>query len=235
MKTELIIGAFKEAFPIDSGVYNSSAINYAEIYNKLVIAPRFTLENNPAVRHLINYDPMTRWSDDKKDAEFLVYQRPDKGVGEKRLSGDYSIGFGGHVEYDPAITELDKINDTEMGAAAVALAVHKTSWRENNEELKVINSDKKFMDVVIERQNFCLIIDNSNDVGLHHVGISVLHQIRNDVELTHGDDEGDSIKIIGWFTIWEIKELFFNKLENWSKMLVDELICRNTSSPSDHT
>lgn len=219
-KTELIIGAFSRAFPSETGVYDSSAIDYRKIYENLVIAPRFTLENNPAVRHLISYYTVSRVYSNQ-ERQYLVYQRPDVGNGESRLAGNHSIGFGGHTEALEIadLMTFSHAKETDTPVQILETVQISSTARELDEELKLTSGDKFSSMIVHVSQPHSMIIDNSNNVGLHHVGIVGDFLITSDeINFVGGEDQ---INVVGWFTLEEIKKQFGETLENWSSMLVE--------------
>lgn len=223
IKTELIIGAFAKAYPAETGVYPAEELDYEKIYENLIIAPRFTLEKNSLIRHLISYFTITRVRDDGVK-EYLVYQRPEKNNGEVRLAGNHSIGFGGHTE---ALEISNLLDFSHCGVAAEAIAYLEnvqtsSTLRELNEELNLVSGDK-FSTLLKEvTPPHSLIIDNTDDVGLHHVGVVSDFIITSDeIQFKSGEDQ---IDLKGWFTLEQIQENFGSTLENWSKMLLAKLL-----------
>lgn len=224
-KSELIIGAFKEAFPADTGVYGINHINFKSIYEKLVIAPRYTLENNKLIRHLISYCPALRLTDDGV-LQVLLYQRPDNNSGELRLAGNFSIGFGGHVEYTETGTALIKCKTLDEAAEAIQGVLIATTARENDEEVRPNTSEQlTFSQTVVGNPGLCAaIIDNTDDVGLHHVGFVTMYLVRNGIEYLAGVNENDAIRIKGWHNVSDLTEPWiWDKMESWSKMLTSFL------------
>lgn len=228
LKSSLIVGSFKEAFPQETGLYGPEKIDFSKFYEKLVIAPRFSLENNPAVRHLISYCPILRNNRNTGDLEVLLYQRPDKksgNQGEDRLAGDYSIGFGGHFEFHELSRMIEAVKTSEEGGALVGEAFIQSTARELDEEIKTVDEPVSFQHLVVGSPEVSrMIIDNSNNVGLHHVGLSTFFRVIDGVDFEAGVDEETSIKIVGWFTPQQINNEYFDRLESWSKMLNNYLV-----------
>lgn len=106
------------------------------------IRPRGVVENNPDFKQIVMYGCLI----DKDCTGAWTYQR-GKGTGEKRLSGQRSIGFGGHVNSADA-TLLDALK------------------RELHEEVE-IDVDANKWNTSFESY----INDNSDDVGRCHLGI----------------------------------------------------------------
>lgn len=227
IKSELIVGAFKEAFPLHTGTYGHHDIDFKRIYQRLCVAPRFTLENNPQVRHLISYCPLLRINRLTGYLEVLLYQRPDKksgNEGEERLAGDFSIGFGGHFEF-AELPNLDKVQDPEVAALLIAQAFTTSTGRELDEEIQPEDDPSFTSDLVVGNPTIeTMIIDNSNDVGLQHVGLATYFRVIDGVTFKARGEEVNNIKVIGWFTPQQIRFDYHDLLENWSKMLNDLLI-----------
>lgn len=233
LKSELIIGAFAQAFPSDTGLYGAEKIDFEEVYKNLVIAPRFSLENNALVRHLISYCPVVRLNE-TGNLELLVYQRPDKksgNTGEERLAGDISIGYGGHNEMlelpDDFMSLPANTTAIAIGAAMLAASLMESTGRELGEEIRQITltTTVRFDELVIGTPVMSnVIIDNTNSVGLHHVGFVTIFRVPQGIDFTAGIDEETAITVKGWFSPHEAMEKFYNSSENWTKMLLSYLV-----------
>lgn len=147
-----------------------------------------------------NYKQPIPYAFIRRGNEVFVYKRL-AGGGEKRLHEKLSLGVGGHMNKEEKAKnffETLKIN----------------LERELDEELN-INTDNLKLDAI------GLINDDSNDVGKVHIGLLVAVDVSKGTKVTVKETE----QLEGSFM--PIKELsephVYNKLENWSKIVVDYL------------
>lgn len=143
-----------------------------------------------------------------KDNEILTYERPPSG-NEERLHGLKSVGLGGHVdEFDMAAVEHfeeDRIYKILM----------KSLYREVAEEAGV---DKRSLASINKYGEF-FIVDNSNDVGKLHLGITVFFRLEDGVDVYPEELELLNSK-------WEsLGQLISQKreCEGWTRMIIDYL------------
>jgi predicted NUDIX family phosphoesterase len=170
----------------------------------LAIREREHLEKNPAYRQLLPYLIISTQGIDGK-IRYITYQR-GKGVGEARLAGNYSIGFGGHVDladirFKNSVIHLD---ETLIHAAE----------REVLEELKFLNSPTK---TTIHCTPFHIIMDNSNAVGEVHLGLVFEMKIAPETIVESNEEE---LILVGAKTKEELLSSGI-ALENWTKIYLD--------------
>ena len=178
-----------------------------DIVNNVFI-PRCIAETSSEYIHPIPYFLI-----ENQNGEVLVYQR-GKGVGESRLLGNHSVGFGGHVDLQHSIEQ-----QVDLGNTVLILTVSK--YVELEEEISGDNFCYKewFKDLGV-------IYDSSNEVGKVHLGfVSVVRYLQKDgSELTLNEDE---LINCGWYNPEDILEKHeqggFN-LENWSVTALQYLI-----------
>lgn len=162
--------------------------------------PRYIAEDCKDLIHPIPY-----FAVQNTEGLILLYQR-GKGVGESRLSGNHSIGFGGHVEL-----EKDGINNKYISTSEEIIlnAMH----NEHDEELSVTGVTRGFglLDV---------IYDDSNEVGKVHLGIA------SKIVVDSATINEPELIDCGWFSVKELLELHHGdmiNLENWSVELLKML------------
>lgn len=73
-----------------------------EMSNLVAFIPRIDCETDFTYLQLLPYAVIMT-----HDGRIVGYNRPQKGGGEARLAGHFSIGFGGHVELEDAMTCRD--------------------------------------------------------------------------------------------------------------------------------
>lgn len=153
-------------------------------------------EEDPTYKQIIPYVIIRRGN------EVFTYQRLELS-GEKRLHGNYSIGFGGHMNPIEGEEDFEKILVTNMK-------------REVDEEL-IIDEDADVEDFGIVG----FINDDSNDVGTVHIGILLEVVFGEDTEIEVRETE----QLEGeWVTVEQLHEPeYFNQLENWSKLALEVL------------
>ncbi|MEH7209538.1 hypothetical protein V7094_25555 [Priestia megaterium] len=134
----------------------------------------------------------------RRGKELFLYERL-KGGGESKLHGKLSLGAGGHM--NPL--------DSEIYSFKKVLA--ENTKRELEEELDISG------EINVRVTGF--INDDSNDVGKVHVGILGIIDLKEEDEVAVR--ETDTLKG-SWATLEELRsEDVYNRLENWSKIVVD--------------
>jgi predicted NUDIX family phosphoesterase len=155
--------------------------------------PRYMMEEDPSFLQIIPYVVIQNAA-----KEILVYRRSAKG-GEDRLHDKFSIGVGGHLDF-----ENESLSGFETYINGMA--------REIKEEVNLDIDPHAFVPKF-------LIFDPSNDVGKVHLGVVTF--IEADLDIGHG--ELDVLVDREFLSLEEIIESRYDSLENWSKIVVDEM------------
>lgn len=151
--------------------------------------------------------------------EFLVYQR-GSGIGENRLLGNFSIGFGGHVD-------ITDVVHSENGVINIHATLLKSTIRELDEELILLDGVATQHDrphtssFSIHKQNlaaYAFIDDNSNDVGKDHLALCLSFMMDDNQRVLIAENE---LTLIGWKSIKELKGM--SGFESWSQLLIDQM------------
>lgn len=151
--------------------------------------------------------------------EFLVYQR-GSGIGESRLLGNYSIGFGGHVD----ITDMKYNHD---GIVDIHESLVHSTIRELDEELIILDgvgvqSERPFVSSFSHYKQklaaYAFIDDNSNDVGKDHLALCLSFMLDGDQRILIAENE---LTLVGWKSIKELKSM--TGFESWSQLLIDQM------------
>lgn len=157
---------------------------------------------------------------ERHDALIHVYQR-GKQVGESRLAGNNSIGYGGHIDLEDV-----EVVDTNNSIIDLEKTVRNSMLRELWEEVRIGSPDGKNDSVLFypadakyNRPHFVGLIIDNNAVGLLHIGL--LFSIRVPFGATVEPAE-DVLENMGAFTLAQLKE--DQKLESWSKLIVDSFV-----------
>lgn len=203
MKTEHILTVKAKAFDMldinDCAVHKAVPISGADI----VIAQRESAETDETLRQIIPYVVLVNDND-----EVLTYSRT-KEAGEARLHGNWSIGFGGHVDLEDVVFENSVI---DLGAT-VSLACK----RELQEELALsIHASRT--------HSAGFILDNSDEVGRVHAGELRMLPVnnKNTIEALAKSSEDIGVNIVGWVPIKDLKKKANRKkLEKWSSAALD--------------
>jgi predicted NUDIX family phosphoesterase len=186
----------------------------------LTIRRRHELEADPSFKQII---PYTLYSTPSEEGmKYLAYRRT-KVVGEQRLAGKCSVGFGGHIDIaDIVIRENNTIDLNET--------LQDASVRELEEELDTGDHVITVDDI---HGPLFIIYDGSDEVGQVHLGLVMsvtCHAGENDVKANEPD-----LEIVGWHTARELLDMHYNvdinfSLENWSLMLLEK-ICELEADP----
>ena len=146
-------------------------------------------ETNPQFKQLIPYAILSC------DGSIFVYRR-GKLLSEERLSGNYSIGIGGHVS----------VNDPNLFGSTYEEGLR----REVNEEIDIQCS--------YSQRPVALINDDSSDVSRVHLGI--VHIFTLSKPKVKAKEK--SINETGFRTIADLKK-GPDKFEDWSTICIDKI------------
>lgn len=177
----------------------------------LIIGERNRLETDKRYKQLLPYVIVRQVGKDN----ILRYQpyRRTSGVGESRLAGNVSIGYGGHIDVNDVLSDTSSVIDLSL---SLAIAIQ----RELDEEIKITNLvHTEVSDVAsIDFANL-FIIDDSNDVGQVHLGIVVYCDIPTDIKIHTKEDELVSMAPM------TLEELLNSELplENWTKIFLENV------------
>lgn len=179
----------------------------------LFLGQREAMEKNPAFRQLLPYTAFVHQihSEDGRVPDRITLYRRAKTVGEEKLYGKFSIGFGGHIDQND-------IAASEESAILLDRTIDYSSNRELHEELMMLDEIDDIPPASMPRW-LGFINDNSDKVGQHHLGLArVICYSREYRALSH---EPNQI-IIGNFTVAELLNGDYD-FENWSRLLLEYL------------
>lgn len=143
----------------------------------------------------------------KKGDKYLSYSRGK--VGDSRMAGNYSIGFGGHVDID----DLDSVDGNNINWKLTAL------WAIERELEEELGLRKTLMDDDIGAIH--VLYDGSNEVGTVHLGLVYA------IEMTDKDaiNATDECKELQWYSADELLARVADGLyEGWSAIIVNNLL-----------
>lgn len=174
--------------------------------NRLSLQPRDLVEDDPCYRQFIGYGLV------KCGNDYATYRRAGS---EKRIHGQLSCGFGGHVGF-PDLVELGDTEKERNGMLDVPRTMSYALYREMREELGVVEAHTypvRFLGMILSQKTA---------VDLVHLGfVSVVEVPSRDViRLDEGDGE---IKEVTWFTAQEMRTQS-SELETWSQIVIDHLV-----------
>lgn len=182
--------------------------------------PRELAEHSEEYVHPIPYIIVMNEKD-----EILTYQR-GKGVGESRLLGNHSIGWGGHMDMVHILRSINIDIETKQislpsispeGSVNLDSAILDSMRVELDEELGIDIHEKEVKGSVMG-----VFYDTTDDVGKVHLGVCVA--IKLDKELSPLED---SLLDCGYKSINQLKIEHVNgklDLENWSKIIIDNFL-----------
>ena len=191
-----------------------------------VIRQRDGLEANPFYRQLLPYSPIVFQDDeafgegdaiDWETDELSIYQRTKK-VGEARLGGKFSGGYGGHID-------SIEIKQDEKSVIRVGDTIHHNLLREvGNEEVAFFNKKGERINPTDHPQYFRFehlgfIRDDSNNVGKVHLGLVNLIIVPKSVTVKVNESE---LKDGPRATAKALKEMALD-YEGWTQILIDDL------------
>lgn len=160
--------------------------------------PRSRAEENPAFKQLIPYQLFAFRE------RFFVYQRGG-GVGEGRLAGRLSVGFGGHINRE----------DADAGGDLLSAAAYEAALRRERVE-ELVNAE------AVAGNFLGWINDDASPVGRVHLG--AVHLGRLDSERACRAlgirADGEDIHPQGWWSAAEIRAEE-ERFEQWALLAVE--------------
>lgn len=200
--------------------YTASSEIYDDLAEFTILGHRNLLEKDEDIVQLIPYVAIR--DTNKPDNHYFVYQR-EKGVGEERLLGKTSIGFGGHVEVSDCFRYKVTIgnDDGTLDESGPTIAIN------NGEDLRqvLMNAAQRELDEEVYHNinmeaRECgeikhIIYSLADKVSAVHLGIIYIVDGRDIVSLE------PELKLLGSMTKEEIAQLPNN--EEWTKQLLEVL------------
>ena len=175
-------------------------------YN-IAIGERNQLEDNKQVAQLLPYVIIKHPEADM----YFAYQRM-QGIGESRLVGKTSIGFGGHFDYADLESHLD--GSGIVTSTALLNAIKAGAIRELDEECIF----EEGLVLSTEQMGFAgLIYSEATEVDAVHLAIVLV------VEANVADCKEEELRSLGWLTKDEITCGDFN-LETWTGIAINEML-----------
>lgn len=201
VKTKEII----EALNLKEGFNACPLVGFvAAAQNHLIIGQREQLEKDESLLQILPYLLPIK-SSPRLPTMFKTYRR-GKGVGESRLSGNVSAGFGGHIDLADVIQEdsIVDLGNTIMQAAGRELAEELTfTGVGDSAELSIYDVG--------------LIVDTSNEVGRVHIGVVLMLNVPLDSDCKTNEEE---LEDMPFMTADEMLSSGL-PLENWTKIAVE--------------
>jgi predicted NUDIX family phosphoesterase len=182
------------------------------------MSDRAVCETDPSLLQLLPYCTIT----DRQNNKLFVYSR-GKGGEEARLHGNLSIGVGGHIDTD--LSERP-VHGHELAEATANLMA--------TELIREVEEEVGYKSPVYENWlTSTLIYDDTNPVGQVHLGILAELDVSSPDDL--GPTEVGIIEGSQWMSLDELlAPAVFDRLENWSKIVVLELKRRAGDEGSDN-
>ncbi len=183
-----------------------------EAQSHLVIRERETLEKDPTYRQVLPYVIVRQRNSDGK----ILYQpyRRTSMVGESRLAGNVSIGYGGHIDYDDIATDQDT-----PGVVNLYQTIFLAAAREVQEELNTRDhaNTTMFNNTPLTFPGY-FILDDTNEVGKVHVGVIMFLDLPDNIDLDINEEE---LTYMPQMTAEQLAALDL-PIENWSRIFFDK-------------
>lgn len=208
-------------YPHANGLVVIDRARWAEdAQSQIVIAQRNWLDNvgpwgsggDQGYRQLLPY--IVFYKETSDGLKFGLYRRTKK-VGEERLGGNLSVGWGGHVELldvgcDPDVTTGDATSVLSLGGT-IETALN----RELHEEVEVIDHQGMLHVVATD----ILIADDSNSVGRVHLGLLFVVKVQDEASVLCVEDELESLPMSTYAEIMARNV----PVESWSHLVLDAM------------
>lgn len=182
----------------------------ANINKHLVLRRRHELEADQEHLQILPYIVVIKGRvDDLANAKFVTYRRGAT-VGEAKLAGNASIGFGGHVDLTDVISRNSVIDFPQT--------VNDCAAREVDEE---VNLSELFAAENLHYHS--LIVDHSNEVGKVHLGVVFFYEIAGDAAPLINEEE---LTLLGEYSASELRQVEADgmNLESWSKLILADIL-----------
>lgn len=144
--------------------------------------------------------------------KFFAYRRTSK-VGETRLAGNSSVGWGGHIDL------CDVVFDRDTSVIDIEKTIFDGSQRELGEELKIT---KELEDLVVNDGLtpilFGIINDTSNHVGRLHLGLVNIYEVDENDILGVNEDE------LEYLGVKTPEEILADNPESWTRLIMEKFI-----------
>lgn len=200
---------------LPEGLSQVSMASFVQNANSdLVIRERAQLEQDEAYRQIIPYVCVVIASEDK--TLFVPYRR-NQGVGESRLAGKVSVGFGGHIDLAD-IVHQDSVVDlfqTIGNAASRELGEELTFEGATSEEISMFDNG--------------LLIDNSNEVGRVHLGVVLTALLPEGLSVKSNEEE---LEVMAPMTASELLESGL-ELEPWTKIVLEAVVAATAAAAEE--
>ncbi len=178
-----------------------------EILSNLTAVPRDRAENDPSYKQLVVYIII------KSGRGYLSYRRTPRTT-ESRLRLKNSIGIGGHVNTE------DGMQTNLFDGGAREGFIEDAMRRELNEEVKLSSP------IISGPEMLCFINDDSTDVGRVHFGVCWIVQIERPEVCLKGEKGIGSLEFLGLSEL----EKDIGSYENWSRIMIEYLKCKNLNN-----
>lgn len=179
-----------------------------------------------AFRQILPYSVLMHTQKNEDGSEtnrYLTYQRgkfaqkaTDEGIGEVRLEGKVSIGWGGHIEILETV-QVDGVLNTSQ-------TIYNGMMRELDEELALdvgAEVQESVSDLIFnsEIKDILLINSDASQVDKLHLGVTFVQRVSGDTPPNIVSNEA-ALKDMGWLTVEELRQ---QDNESWTAMLLDYL------------
>lgn len=167
---------------------------------------RETCEKDPSRLQILPYVTLN-YIDDNNNLFVYTYQRGGGG-NESRLHGDFSVGFGGHIEEAPSA-------EKSMKEIVIDNVI-----RELKEEID-LDIPRYRVELALEHAN--IFLDKSNSVGSVHLAVAISLQVKP--ENLGKNEEGvvEKVKLESCETVFKDMrdgEASGRKFESWSRIVM---------------
>lgn len=174
-------------------------------------------------RHIIPYIAVTC------NGKIAVYSRTKKGT-ESQLHDKFSVGFGGHIElHECAYFGSDLAVDSvtyKKDSIDIVMSVVDGALRELDEELGIEEDNivthlvgATYEDSVARQygmRDHALIVSTASPVDSRHLALVYRVEIKSTEKLV----VEDQLNFVGWYTLEEIQEQYFSRMETWSQAIL---------------
>lgn len=200
---------FKNGSFETSGLSRFSATLFLQdVQSSLVVAQRARLEKDEQYRQLLPYVIIRKASTTPNEFIYYPYQRLN-GVGEEKLAGMVSIGYGGHIDLNDIIVDSNSVIDLRQ-------TIFDATERELDEEV-VLNGTPPLIRTEFDKNiqfDNTFIVDSSVEVNKFHAGIIMTNTIASYRNI---DTKEKELKFLQPMTAKELLESGL-PLESWTEI-----------------
>lgn len=188
----------------------------------VIVGQRARLEKDARYRQFLPYTVITQLQDGK--VMIALYQRT-KLVGEERLGGKYSVGWGGHIDItdiatgsfvEQSLTNPHSLTTEASPVINLYQTLKQASDREIDEEVRVLDAEGNVVPEALATVASGLLILDTDEVGTVHLGL-IRHAFLPAGQTIEAREE--ELRYVGMYSADDILANY--DIEGWTRLYLE--------------